>query len=698
MSTDIISYTDSAISDLVKEFFQKFKDESNSYKYVNNIDECIDNDSIIFNTYDLFKSDFSRADDIHELLLNSPKRFLKASARAAREIFQQRHPGIEKRIFVHVDDVTRKPKINEVLGNKLIGKMVTVNGMITSISPKFNVPNEITFVCPDEHVSKISQSEDEDLKTPMVCNNSSCKHREFEMKTESSDFEEYRLIVIKSNEDFSLSEDDLPILLSNNLVDIIDVGENVQITGFIKTKSVDLRNGKSSIVFKNKIICSWVKKIDDVDYKISDEDIKIFEKIVHDEDFYKKMVNSIAPSVLGMSNVKESILLQQIGSPDRIQKDGTKIRGNFHIGVWGHGGVAKTKVGEWLDINFPKIKMIHSDGASAKGLLLGLEDNAHGSGKTLHAGAFVYCKNGGTVILDEFVQTNPDVKKELMTTLESGIASIAKSGHQAKVVANASLYATGNAFEGEWDENANLKTNLNLTVPQLQRFDYHWIVLDKFDESFDTKIANTILNGAEYVNEENPYDAIFLYKYIKFVQRINPILVPNGIVNQHLLDMYLKLRKNMDARKAGISPRHLNTMIRSSIAIARIYQRKEVIVEDVDQALTLMMNMLEQQNISISESDTYLSHQFNRAMQIIHDGSIEGYSMDELFSKLRSVGTEDEIAQTMVELGESTSQADNKKWRAVIQKLKNSPRINIISRKPLVMSFKKELGDMSSFL
>lgn len=687
-------YTDSAISDLVKEFFTSYKDDV-GYKYADMINHCIGETSIILNTNDIFKSSFEKSMDMYDILYNEPKRFLKNSSRAAGEMFVSSHPGQTKKIFVHVDEVMQKSDINNILGNKLIGKMVTVKGMIISKTAKFNVPSKVTFVCPDEHITILKQNIDEDFKEPIICNNHNCKHREFDHDISEQDCEQHRLVLLKSNEDFSLSADELPVLLSNDLVDIIQIGENVQVTGYVKTKLFENKK-QNTMEYKNKIVCSSIKKIDEIDYKIRDEDIKIFEQIVLEEDFYKKMVNSIAPSVLGLSDIKESILLQQVRSPDRVQGN-TQVRGNIHIGVWGHAGVAKSKLGEWIDNNFPNTKLVHSNGATAKGLLLGLEDNTQGGGKSLHAGAFVYCRNG-TVIMDEFIRADDEVKKELMTTLESSVASISKSGHQAKVVANASLYATGNAFEGEWDEITNLNINLNMTSAELQRFDYHWIVLDKFDESFDKQIADTILDGAQYVSEEAPHSPDFLYKYIKYVQKFEPKLIKNGKVNEYLRKVYLNLRKDSNAKQAGISPRHLNTMIRTTLVITRLHQREEPTIEDVDKALSLMRNMLEQQNVSVSEEDTYLNRQFNRAMQILHDGSVEGHSAEYLFMSLRRTGSEEEIADTMLDLGDDSSQSSNRKWRAVIQKLKKSPRIHILSRSPLILSFKKDLGDMSSFL
>jgi len=185
------TYTDSALSDLIKRFFQTWK-KDNDYKYLDQIDTCTQNDSITLFINDLY--DDSEFEDLVEILVNNPTRFLKEAARAAGELYHSRFAGSKKRIFVHVDNSPHAPTIKEVLGKKYIGKLITLSGMISGEFPKYNVPNKLTFVCPDEHPTTITQKEGSDIKTPIVCSNPNCKHRDFEINEGSADFEQYRVI------------------------------------------------------------------------------------------------------------------------------------------------------------------------------------------------------------------------------------------------------------------------------------------------------------------------------------------------------------------------------------------------------------------------------------------------------------------------------------------------------------------------
>ena len=54
MTEEIKTYTDSALSDIFKEFFKSFKDNDGNYKYVDTIDDCIFNASEIEIDYDDF--------------------------------------------------------------------------------------------------------------------------------------------------------------------------------------------------------------------------------------------------------------------------------------------------------------------------------------------------------------------------------------------------------------------------------------------------------------------------------------------------------------------------------------------------------------------------------------------------------------------------------------------------------------------
>lgn len=697
MSKEVKTYTTSAFTDLFEKFFSQYKDENGNYKYLDIIDSLGERNSFLVNTLDLSRANDDNVNELFLMLCDNPHDTLNSAYHAASKIFKQRHPGVNKKIFVMFDESAYKAKVIDVLGNKHIGKLVQTKGMVMSMSLKFQIPNKLFYKCPDGHITIINMKITDDVITPIVCDTGNCKHRDFENVTTTHpdvSFEQYRLLTIRSQDDFSLNEDELNVLLSNDLVDRIHIGDNVSVTGIV-APTLLTKNGKKNndiTMYQSRMICSYIENIEKIDYTITDDDISYFEKFILEDDFYGTLVNSIAPGIFGMSVIKESLLLQRVGGyfPENEKK--TKTREFFIIGVWGSPGMAKTDLGLWCEKELPKTKVVHSRGASAKGLLLGLEDSPHG-GKSIRAGTMVICQNGGVVILDEYTRLPKETREELYTTMESGFASISKSGHSAKARADAGIYATGNAAEGEWKKNDTLIENLNMDSAELQRFDFHWIIIDEHDPKHDEKIADIILSQHkantvnDNVNDLKKLPVEVLIKYIEYVKRFKPIMTDKS--SEYLKKTYLKLRSTSENKNT--SPRILNTLIRTATGIARLHQSNVVDTEHIDKTITIMQTMLSQQGVSIDEADTYLTRQFNNVLQTLRDNQLlfpNGMVVEQIMNKMRSDGDLEKVQQLKMDLGDLNTISQNKKLRSLFDKVKTSRYVKVVQNKPLTLMYK----------
>jgi len=568
----------------------------------------------------------------------------------------------------------------EALGNKYIEKAVSVNGLVTSSTSLFNLPDYKMFSCSKGHQIKTKQD---------VFSCPECGDKHLEDETPSDAFQQHRILYLKSDVDFGYHNDELRIDVKGDLCNLVDSGDRVKVTGIIETELQ-----KKTKNYYNIVRCEKLQKLDDVDLRLSPDDEEVFKEYPHESDFYTRMINSIAPSIQGYTNMKESILLQLVGSPDRLRRDGTKIRGWIHIGLFGDAGTAKTKFGEWIVENFPRCQMVMSKGATSTGLIMGLEDGPDGR-KVLKAGALVNCRDGGITVLDEFPRLSSDVIDGLYTTAESGIAAISKTGHQVSIQANACILATGNAHNSQWSEALNIQDNLGIDGVFLQRFDFMWIFIDDFSQKRDDKIANALLNDIDYDDEVKPFSNLTLSKYIKFVRKFKPELTKE--VSEFLKDTWLELRADESAKENGISPRHLNTLVRTTLAISRLYQREYATIEDATKAINLVTAMFKQRNISISAADTYIQRNLNKALDILKGESFQGLIVDDLFDKILTFGSEKDQEIAKSDLGMLRSWRENKKWREVVEDLKRSPLIDIKQRKPLTLAYDKTKGDIRNY-
>ena len=100
MSSQTSSFTDSALSDKVKEFLTRFKDKQGNYKYVDAIDAMMPkNAKYIVVDY----NDLVTEPQIEIIFSENPDRIFDAFARAIKEALQTRFPDYAEKIKEEVE-------------------------------------------------------------------------------------------------------------------------------------------------------------------------------------------------------------------------------------------------------------------------------------------------------------------------------------------------------------------------------------------------------------------------------------------------------------------------------------------------------------------------------------------------------------------------------------------------------------------
>ena len=197
--------------------------------------------------------------------------------------------------------------------------------------------------------------------------------------------------------------------------------------------------------------------------------------------------------------------------------------------------------------------------------------------------------------------------------MEQQTISIAKAGIHATLNARTSVLAAANPIGGRYDKTKTLMGNLDISAPIMSRFDLFFIVLDEMDETSDFNIAQHIVNihrnGDTSVNA--PFSTEQLYNYIRFAKTIKPQLTEEA--QRVLVEEYKKLRQN-DVSSSGktayrITVRQLESMVRLSEAIARVYLENEVLPEYVLEASRLLRKSI----IHVESEDVVLNERPARA-------------------------------------------------------------------------------------
>jgi len=177
--------------------------------------------------------------------------------------------------------------------------------------------------------------------------------------------------------------------------------------------------------------------------------------------------------------------------------------------------------------------------------------------------------------------------------------SIAKAGILANLNARTSILAAANPTYGRYDDYKTVAENIKkLPVSILSRFDLIFILRDIPDAEKDARLAEHILGLHQDINPRSTPEIAqeLLNKYIRYARKnIKPMLQPDA--QKRINDFYLEMRgASGDSSNSpiAISSRQLEGLVRLSEARARMALRKEVTLEDAENAIRIMKFSLRQ--------------------------------------------------------------------------------------------------------
>ncbi|MFH1445032.1 MAG: LAGLIDADG family homing endonuclease [Nanoarchaeota archaeon] len=237
------------------------------------------------------------------------------------------------------------------LRSRHLSKLISVEGTVrraSEIRPEITESFWECSECGEEIIQPIRASI---IMRPFQCTNDTCRSRKA-FKQTGKKMVDTRWITIE--EPFELTEGDRPsqvtIVLIDDLVSpemrrITDPGNRLKISGILR----ETPKGKSySTKLEFFIDGNHVEPLEigwhHID--ISESDKERIKEMAKDPGIYETLVDSLAPSLYGMREIKESIILQLFGGVPQHLKDGTHIRGDIHILLIGDPASGKCVTGD----------------------------------------------------------------------------------------------------------------------------------------------------------------------------------------------------------------------------------------------------------------------------------------------------------------------------------------------------------------
>ncbi len=323
-------------------------DTGGNYEYRSKISELIatEGKSLTVDFEDLLKYN----NDLANKILLEPDSALEAFRRAAYETMRSENAlyadRTRKVLSVRVRNIPDRIPLRKV-DTAYLDKMIAVAGMVVRTSELRPLLVEGAFVCPNGHVT-IQVQDDLALKKPFKCE--TCEEsRNLDLDNKLSRFIDFQILRVQELPE-ELPPGHLPqffdVNVEGDITNIARPGDRVVLTGIVRAVP-DYSPGQGRIrLFKSQIDCSHIEVIgkEPEHLQITKDDEALIKSVAASADAYNKLINSIAPAILGHLPEREAILLLLAGGAAKALPDGTKLRGDINILLVGDPGVAKSEM------------------------------------------------------------------------------------------------------------------------------------------------------------------------------------------------------------------------------------------------------------------------------------------------------------------------------------------------------------------
>ncbi len=545
--------------------------------------------------------DFSLLDkfspEIADELINNPERILPLAEQAIAGIdipaeedvrLVPRFKNLPESCFVRIRNIRAEH----------LGKLVLLDGIVrraSEVRPEIGVA---IFQCPDcGSLIEVEQTE-RTLKQPDIC---SCG-RKTGFKLVDKKLFDARWIVIE--EPFEVVEGDRPGEISVFLKDDLtspemqrktDPGNRVRVVGILKEIKRTYR-GKLRTQMDFYVEANYVEptEIEWEEIEITPEDRKKIHELARDPNIYEKFVRSIAPSIYGMKEIKEAILLQLFGGVPHVLPDGTRIRGDIHILLLGDPSVAKSQLLKYVAKLVPRAKYVSGKGTTTAGLTATVvRDEEFMGGWVLEAGAMVLC-NKSVICIDEFDKMSKEDQIAMHEALEQQTISIAKASIVATLPAQVAVLAGANPKFSRFDPYRPIAEQIDIPETLLSRFDLKFAIRDVPDPERDKKLAEYIIEtrlNPEAVKPEIPVE--LMRKYIAYARKhCKPKMTKEAL--EKIKEFYVHMRSISTGETVAITLRQNEALMRLAEASAKVRLSPVVEAQDAERAIRIMKYSLMQ--------------------------------------------------------------------------------------------------------
>uniref|UniRef100_A0A0D3GEA3 Probable DNA helicase MCM9 n=1 Tax=Oryza barthii TaxID=65489 RepID=A0A0D3GEA3_9ORYZ len=350
----------------------------------------------------------------------------------------------------------------------------------------------------------------------------------------------------------------MPIILMDDLVDIVKAGDDVVVTGRLSAKwSPDIKDVRSNL--DPMLIANFVRRTNELK---SDLDIPV------------EIINKFEEFWAASRATPLKVALTLIGGVQHVDASGTKVRGEPHMLLVGDPGTGKSQFLKFAAKLSNRSVITTGLGSTSAGLTVTAVKD--GGEWMLEAGALVLA-DGGLCCIDEFDSMREHDRTTIHEAMEQQTISIAKAGLVTTLNTRTTVFGATNP-KGQYDPNESLSVNTTLSGPLLSRFDIVLVLLDTKNKKWDKIVSSHILaeNTEEKKGKTSDPEVMWtlsmLRRYIHYVkQHFKPVLTKEA---ERVISSYYQRQRQSGTRNAArTTVRMLESLIRLAQAHARLMFR-----------------------------------------------------------------------------------------------------------------------------
>lgn len=524
-----------------------------------------------------------RSPDLATMLLERPNFFITAATRAFRSVLAETlsHKEAEDYFLTFVNIPSSETISIDNISAEHLGRLITIEGVVRRATDIIPICIEAVYQCGGCGEKVEAHPTKESMFQPGKCLLCGASGK-WSVDEENTTYEDRQRLVVQESPEGTRGKakpGEIQVLLPRWMVRVCDPGDYVRFTGVLHTKQKAKNSVEFTMFFEPINYEIHEKDYEEIDITPADEER--IKRIAASGDPIEAITDSFMPSIYGLQTEKEALILSLFGGVTRINKDGSRQRGDIHILMVGDPGTAKSKLLYGLRPIAPRAVLASGKGASAAGLTATVTKDEFSDGEwTLEAGAMVIADNG-VFILDEMDKMDKKDTSAMHQAMEQQEVSIAKAGINATLKTRCPVLAAANPKMGRYDNHEELAPQINMPPALLSRFDVIFPMLDKPNRERDAAIANHILRGGR--NSEPLLETEFVRKFIAYAKRAEPEVSEEAM--KMLLDYYVGLRNHPNVE--NITARQLESIRRLTEAAARARLKPVAGIEEAEVALRI---------------------------------------------------------------------------------------------------------------